>query len=366
MRSLTYLTMAMVPAALVAQSPAVPDYMAVLKTQTPPIDALLKDFQSVEALDKAVALLPPSLPAFDRSSPAVGLKTSVSFSGLTRLYLLAAKAAVQAGEWEKVLDLCTKAEACAKVNYENTKDVVTPIIATWTTAIEQANKYVADNGDRVKALQAKPGRSAAEETEYQAFLAKDKIYNSTKDQKEKNEAATWLKNALPHFKELEAKALTGQEQQELASYKVSENNLTLGPKTIKTLQENIDATKAEWESCPPKIESTQKNLKAEADELAKGLEGFKVKGKLVKETSGPKFEEKKAKYFESILNTKSNHDSRPAKLDRMNFLFRLRHNVAGTPLETKVNETLVRVRADQDPFPAPEKKTGKTKGKAKK
>jgi hypothetical protein len=353
------LTMALVPAALVAQTPATPDYMAVLKAETPGIDAQLKDFRTQEAFQKATGLLPAALPTFEKANPSAAMKSSVSFSGLTRLYLLTAKTAIQAGEWEKGLDLFVKADACAKVNYESTKETLTPLITTWTNAVDQAKKFVGENGDRIKAL-ANKARTPEEETEFQAFLAKDKAFAAAKDTKEKAEISKWLQTNLPRFRELEAKGKTPQDVADLDALKVAEGNLVNGPRTIKALQDNIDATKSEADLCAPKIDSAKKALNDEKEETVKGLATTKVKGKLVKETEGPKFEEKRAAYFESVLNTKGNYDSRPGKLEKMNFLFRLRHNAAGTPVESKVNVVIDRVRADQDPLAA-EKKGGKAK-----
>ena len=364
MRNLSYLALALMPAALVAQAPAAVDYSAVLKAETTAVDALLKDFHPLEALQEAEKNLPATLPAFDKKDANVAMRSSISFSGLTRLYLLTAKAAVQAGEWEKVKDYCEKAEACAKVNYDNTKAALDPVMAVWQGAIDTANKAVKDNGERIKALRAKPGRNEAEEKEYQAFLAKDALYNTSKDTKVKNEAAKFLLANKPRFDELEAKAVSAQEQNEINAYKVHETNLVQGPKVIKTLQDNIDATKAEADLCPAKIEAATKPLLAETEEINKGIAELKIKGKVVKETSGPKFEEKKAKYFEAVLTTKSNYESRPDKAAKLNFLYRLRHNVAGTPLEAKVMEAINKVIADKDPL-AVEKKAPQGK-KAKK
>ncbi|WP_306598818.1 hypothetical protein [Geothrix sp. 21YS21S-2] len=361
MRINPFLTMALVPAALVAQTPAAIDYAAVLKAQTPAVEELLKDFHPVEALQKAEPLLPATLPAFDKSGPGAAMQASLSFSGLTRLYLLNVKAAAMAGEWEKTLDYLLKAQACAKVNYESTKEALTPLQASWTQAIEQAQKGVADGAARIAAINAKAGRNAAEEAEYQAFLAKDKVYNNPKTPAEKNEAAKYLKANLPRFQELEAKSVTPQEQQDLAAYKQWQANIANGPKAIKAIQENIDATKAEYDACAPKIASFQKSLKDESEEIAKGVADVKVKGKVVKETSGPKYDEKRLTYFENVMKTKANYESRASKQDKLNFLFRLRHNVMGTATESKVNEIIDRVRADQDPFPAEKKAAAKGK-----
>jgi hypothetical protein len=352
------LTMALVPAALVAQTTATPDYMAVLKAENPGIDAQLKEFRTMEALQKAESLLPASLPTFDKGNPTAAMKSSVSFSGLTRLYLLAAKSSIQAGEWEKGLDFFVKADACAKANYENTKEALTPLIATWSGAVDQAKKFVDENKARIAALATKT-RTPQEEQEFQAFIAKDKSFTAAKD-KEKAEIGKWLQTNLAHFRELEAKGLTPQDLADIDTLKVAEGNLVNGPKTVKALQDNIDATKNEADLCAPKIESAKKALKDEAEETAKGMADTKIKGKVVKETSGPKFDEKRTAYFENVLNTKGNYESRPSKIEKMNFLFRLRHNAAGTKAEEKVNAVIDRVRADQDPFPA-EKKGGKGK-----
>ncbi len=360
MRIPTYLTMAMVPVALVAQTPAMPDYTAILKAETPGIEALLKEFRVQEALQKAESLLPATLPAFDKSSAGAGMKASISFSSLTRLYLLTAKAAVQAGEWEKVLDLCTKADACAKMNYKETQAAFAPSIATWTEAVANANTFVAEQGERVKAIQAKPGRTPQEEAEVQAFQAKDKVWQTTKNASEKAEAGKWLQANVAHYNDLVGKAITPQEQETLNAWKIAQMNLVNGPKALKAFNESIEATRVESDMCVPKIESTRKNIQSEADEIAKGVAETKVKGKLVKETSGPKYDQARLVYFENVLNTKGNYESRPDKLAKMNFLYRLRHNVMGTEVQAKVEAVIARVLADKDPL-AVEKKA--TKGK---
>jgi len=353
----SYLTLALVPAALVAQATALPDYTGILKTATPGVEDLLKEFRPLEALGKAEALMPATLPAFEKSDAKTSLKTSIAFSGLTRIYFLGAKAAAQAGDWEKAQDFCTKAQACAKLNYEGTREALTPVIASWNAAIDKADTFVKENAERIKALEAKPGRTDQEEVEYQKFVAQDKVYNTTTNKSEKNEAAKFLTANLPRFRELEAKAKSPQDLAQIQGFKVAQDNLTQGPKTVKALQENIEVTKAEYDSCAPKIEATTKNISQEAEEIAKGVKATKVKAD--KKSSIPKDQLQRVTYFENLLNTPANYTSRPAKLERMNFLFRLRHHVAGTPVEAKVDEVISRVRADQDPLPS--KKGGKAK-----
>ena len=360
MRITPCLTLALLPAALVAQAPAVPDFPALVRAKTPGIEALLSDGHPLEALAQTEALLPPGLPVFDKSTPNAGRKASVNFSGLTTLYLLAAKTAGLAGEWEKALDYCGKADRCAKTNYQNTVEVATPVIATWTQAMDQAKQIVAEQGESIKALQAKEaGRTPAEEAEYQNLVAKNNIYNTTKDSTAKKEAAEFLQKNKDRVPVLEGKVLTSKERKQLADYKVAQDNLVRGPQIVASLQKDIDATKAEIGLCQPKIDAINRNLKEEQDDIAKGVAAVKIKGKPVKETSGPRYEEAKAMFFEGELTNKANFDSRPKKSERLNMLFRLRHNLAGGKAAAKVDEAIERVRMDQDPFPGKKSASGK-------
>jgi len=341
--------LALVPAALVAQAPATPDYMAVVKEETPKIDELLKAAQPLEALKRAEGLLPATLPTFDKADPRAAMKTSVSFSGLTRLYLLAARAAGQAGEWEKVVELCTKADECARANYEGTRTALTPVITAWKDAIAKSNDFIAQNGERLKGVVPTP-RTAEEEAFFKEFLKKDEIYRTTKSASEKSDAAKFLQPNVLKFRELEAKGNKAlQDQADLDALKVNKANAENGPTTVKALQDNIDATKAEADLIPAKIEAMKKTLADEAAEIAKGVAAVKVKGK----------EDKKLKYHENVIKTKSNYDSRPTPVDKLNFLFRVRHHVVGTPLEAKVDEIIDHVRKGEDPLAAPKAAKGK-------
>ena len=109
-----------------------------------------------------------------------------------------------------------------------------------------------------------------------------------------------------------------------------------------------------------KVTQAKKDIQSNDEEFAKSMASFKVNGKLVKETSGPRHEACRARYFENQLNFQDNYTSRKTRLEKLNFLFRMRHHVAGTPLEAKVDTIIDRVRADQEPLP-PEKKAGKGK-----
>ena len=361
MRISPILTLALVPAALIAQVSAVPDYTGILKAKAPGIEALLSDGRPLAALEQSEALLPPALPLFDTSNPNASRKSSFNFSSLTTLYLLAAKCANDAGEWERALDFCAKADACAKANYQKTLDAYTPLIASWTQAIDQARKTVADDGDHIAVLTAKEaGRNPAEEAEYKTLVAKKNTYDTSKDSAVKREAAEYLQKNKDRIPVLEGKVLNQKEYNELQAYKVAQGNLQNGPQVIASMQKDIDATKAETALAQPRIDTINRNLKEETESLQKGLATIKLKGKPVKETSGPAYEEAKTRIYEALLTSKANFDAHPKKSDRLNLLFRLRHNLAGNPAGVqKVEEVIERVRNDQDPIPA--KKPGQAK-----
>ena len=188
MRTTYLLTMAMLPAALIAQAPAPAPAPAPAAAPAPApaltftqrfkaeqagINQLLKAFQPEEALAKAEALLPAAKPAFDQSSLNAGRNSSFQFSDLARTYHLAGKCAVASGNWEKGRDYFIKAQEVAQVNFDQTTALVTPIIETWKAPVAAAHKALEDGAARRAELKAKEPRTPAEEVELKNFLVHD-------------------------------------------------------------------------------------------------------------------------------------------------------------------------------------------------
>ena len=290
MRMTSLLSLAMVPAALVAQAPAAPaDFSQRLKTDGPAVEQLLKEFQPLEALKKAEAMLPAAKPVFDTSSVAAGRASSFQFSDLVRTYHLAGKAAVSAGYWEKGRDYFVKAKELAQTNLEQTTAVLTPAMEAWATPMAAAKAALAEGADRLKELSAK-------------------------------------------------QPLTPEEDQELKNFQVHQQNVANGEKITGILKQDIAITKTELDAFLPMIAGSEKAIKSETEEMEKEIASAKFKGK-------------KDKYLVAVLNPK-NLETRATKLEKMNFLYRLRFQAEATPFAEKVSTVIEKLRADQDPFAA--------------
>jgi hypothetical protein len=300
MRIPSLLSLALVPAALVAQTPEPMNFTQRFKAESPAIEQLLKEFQPIEALAKAESLLPKDKPVFDKSTVPAGRTSSFQFSDLVRTYHLAGKAAVSSGNWEKGRDYFVKAQELAKENFEQTTVVLTPAIEGWAGPIATAKVALAEGAARFKELGAK-------------------------------------------------QPLTPEEDQELKNFQIHQQNIVNGEKVMGILNQDIKMTKTELDAFGPMIEGSSKSIKAEDEEMVKEIESAKFKGK-------------KDKYLAAVLNPK-NLEARATKQDKLNFLFRLAHHAQGTPLAEKVMTAIDKVRKDVDPFfvEKPAKKAPKAK-----
>ena len=314
MRTSLFLTLALMPAALVAQAPtqtpapaATPApapapvklaFAQTLKAQQPEIVQMLKAFYPEQALARAEALLPATPPAFDKSDLNAGRNCSIQFSGLARTYHLAARCAGDAGNWEKGLSYLVKAQEVDTENLAQTTAVVTPAIENWKEPVANATKALADGAARLAELTAK------------------------------------------------TTPLTPEEDTELKNFQVHQKNIANGKLVCSTLGEDITATKKELDAFGPMIKVMEKNIAEEKQEIETGSAAKEFKGS-------------KEKYLAAALN-KKNLESRQTKQEKLNFLYRLQFHCAGTPQADKVKDVIDHVRADEDPFP-PAAKKGKKK-----
>lgn len=301
MRIPSLLTLALVPAALIAQAPAPLNFSQRFKAEGPAVEQLLKDFHPEEALAKAEAMLPTTKPVFDKSTLPLGRSSSFQFSDLVRTYHLAGKAAISAGQWEKGRDYFAKAKELGQENLDQTTAVLTPAIEAWKAPVATAKQALADGADRLKELSAK-------------------------------------------------QPLTPDEDQELKNFQIHQQNVANGEKISKVLLQDIAITQTELNAFGPMIEGSSKAIKAEAEEMDKEITSAKFKGK-------------KDKYFVAVLNPK-NLEARATKQEKLNFLYRLRFHATGTPFADKVTTAIDKVRADQDPFFVEKVKKGGSKKKA--
>jgi len=158
-----------VPVALVAQAPAqAPAPVSLgqrLRAESPAVDRLLAEFHAREAFQKAEALVPASVPAFDKATLNGALMSYFASSDLVRVYYLAGRTAESAGYWEKALEYFIKARDLAKSNAENVKDCFPKFADTLKAGVDVDKKALDENRDRTKELRAKQTLDPGEQQE---------------------------------------------------------------------------------------------------------------------------------------------------------------------------------------------------------
>jgi hypothetical protein len=300
MRTSSLLSLALVPAALVAQAPAPMTFSQRFKAEGPVVEQLLKDLQPLEALAKAEAMLPETKPTFNKSDVNAGRASSFQFSDLVRTYHLAGKAAISAGNWEKGRDYFVKARDYAQENFDQTTQVLTPAMDAWKGPLETARKAMDEGAARFTELSTK-------------------------------------------------QPLTPEEDNELKNFQIHKQNLVNGEKITKLLTQDITVTKNELNAFAPMIAGSEKAITDEKTEMDK-------------EIASKKFNGSKDKYLVAVLNPK-NLEGRATKQEKLNFLFRVQFHTSNPVQVGKIKAVIDRVRKDEDPFPVakPAAKKKKTK-----
>ncbi len=217
-----------VPALLSAQDPApAATQTQRLKAAEGEIQKLLAAMDFPAALVRAEALLPAAKPAFSKATPKAGLDSSQEYSSLMASYGLAAKCAINAGEWEKGKGYLEKARDTARENSSESVTVIAPLMDTWNKAMEGSRKALAEGAARRQELEAKEKR-------------------------------------------------TVEEQRELENFKIHDNNLKNGPMVISSLQSNLDGLKTDAAGFDGPIAAIDEKLKTEAEDIASKFKGDKA------------------------------------------------------------------------------------------
>ena len=299
MRTSSLLTLALVPAALMAQTPAPLAFTETLKAQGPAIEQCLKDLHPQEALVKAESLLPAAQPAFNPKDVNTARASSFQFSDLARTYHLAGRAASAAGDWEKGLAYFIKAKEIAQTNLEQTGLVLNPALDLWKGALETARKTLDAGAARLAELSAK-------------------------------------------------QPLSPREDEELRNFQVEKQNRATGEQYTRIFQQDLAFLRTERDAYVQKVESAQKRIAAEKAAVDKEL------------ATNKKLKGRKENYLAAGL-TASSLEFCATKEEKIHFLYRLQFLSAGTPLAEKVQAAIERVQLDQDPFPVGKSSKKKTK-----
>ena len=175
MRTSTFLSFLLLPAALMAQAPATaPSLGDQVKAERPVVEKLLAELKYPEAMARAAALLPTTRPTFDKTSNQTLVQSISASLDLATAYRLAAEAADSAGAWEKALEYAKAAQSLAVESYAAVKEPFTQTVTYYSQSGIQAKKVLDENADRIKELKAKSTLDPGERQELDLAIGVEK------------------------------------------------------------------------------------------------------------------------------------------------------------------------------------------------
>lgn len=151
-----------VPALLAAQALTPLPLGQRLRTEGPEIQGLIAESRAREAWAKAQGLIPEAIPAFDKAN-AWGSYTR--YRELAQAFFLCSNAALEAGHWEKALDLRQKAAEVAKANHEEAGTAFGAGMASWKTTADEKRGLLKEVEGRLSELRSKPSLESGEKQE---------------------------------------------------------------------------------------------------------------------------------------------------------------------------------------------------------
>ncbi|WLT32863.1 hypothetical protein [Geothrix sp. PMB-07] len=231
MRKTAFLSLFLLPAALVAQAPApAPSLGERVKAERPAIEQLLAELKYPEAYKRAEALVPAARPTFDKKDNTTLVQSCTANLEMAEALRLAAETADSAGAWEKALEYAKTAKSLAQEAYAGVKEPFAQTVTYYSQSGVRAKQVLEENADRIKELKAKSVLDPGERQELDLALGVEK---------EVVDSAKW----------------------------------------VKFFQTYIDVTKRESEAYDPLVKVMEDKLKGEADQVEeyKAGKGDKLK-----------------------------------------------------------------------------------------
>jgi hypothetical protein len=177
MRTSAFLSLVLVPAALVAQAPVQAPAQSLgdrVKAERPAIEQLMAELNYPEAMKRSEALIPVVKPVFNKTDNTSLVQSCAAFLDLAAAYRLAAEAADSAGAWEKALDYAKAARAAAIESYTGVKEPFTKTAADFAVAGARAKQVLVENDFRIKELKARTNLDAGDRQELDLALGVEK------------------------------------------------------------------------------------------------------------------------------------------------------------------------------------------------
>ncbi|MDR1841475.1 MAG: hypothetical protein LBQ86_06080 [Holophagales bacterium] len=252
-------------------------YAQQFQAVKPELDKLMASMQYEEVIKKIQALIPAEIPAFasDPANPQVALNSYTETATIQDFYDILYRARLMSGDTEGAIATIKKAEEIAKQNAVDTEAALSPVIETWSNAIQESIKNLEE---------AAPVREQLEARKNKLEAKKSKNKKDRTELEEIQEDMAGLQNSIA----------------------VWENNLKMAPDVISHLNRYIDGSKRDAGKFAQDIKDMETDLDLERAEIEK-------------------LGNDKAKYVDAVLNTKDNFANRAQKdvvriLNRLLFL----------------------------------------------
>ncbi|WP_005033011.1 hypothetical protein [Holophaga foetida] len=160
--SMHHALLVLVPAALMAQAPQLQSFSGRLRAEAPGVERLLVECRAIEARAKAEALLPGQVAAWDEADPPAQLASYGAYREYLYAYALAARAADASGDWEQALSYFQRAQDLARTNADKVAARFPALVSYYRDLVERSRRSLAENGDYIQSLRAKPNPDAGE------------------------------------------------------------------------------------------------------------------------------------------------------------------------------------------------------------
>lgn len=334
MRVITLSTLFLFPAVLIAQAPA--GISQQLKTEQPVIEKLLKELQTKDALVKAEALIASPKPIYDNTNLNTVAQSQNAIRDLVSAHILAAKAAIATGDWEKASTILEKGLALANENKTSFLSGAQPTVDTWNKAEVDAKVFLAEKPARIQELKDGIAKVQAELANPDAIKKMSRAERNALEERRKKAETT----DAEELKQLETdKAVHEQNLQQAAKIHTFVGGLS---------KDSDDVIKI----VATALEKNQGRIKTQKDEIT----AFNAKLQASKKKVQIKGN---SNWVDAVLNEKENITRLPSAETQVSFLNRLLVLNAGN---VKARKALDNILAGKAPFEA-EKPAAKGKGK---
>jgi len=266
---------ALAGAGCVAQAQA-QTYLQQFQAAKPELDRLITSMRYREAIEKILGIIPADIPVFqsDPTNPQVGLNNYYELATIQDFHDYLYRALFMSGDTEGAIAAIKKAEQIAIKNAAETEAALSPLIATWSNAIEESKKNLEDATPVKEQLEAR-----------------------------KNELEAQKRRSRKENAELEQ--IKGDLSSLQANITIWETNLKNAPGVVSQLNRYINDAKRDTTKFTKDIKDMEADFASESAEIEK------VGGE--------------AKYVDAVLNNKNNFANKSKRdvvklLNRLSFL----------------------------------------------